>query len=154
MHYFQNLFNKNNFFLNFIVASYAVGNLNAKYVTFREPLQISLIILREFKRISYLKFPLKSCKNRKSEGNLRNQDGSNSKQLKSNLTDYPFSTCDNTVGIYLPKVNSRNTKARCEIYSKISNKDPRTTPRFGAFIVNFKHIWQLVLLFLLLTLNM
>ena len=52
MHYFQNLFNKNNFFLNFIVASYAVGNLNAKYVTFREPLQISLIILREFKRIS------------------------------------------------------------------------------------------------------
>ena len=44
-------------------------------------------------------------------------------------------------GIYLFKVNSRNTRTRCEICS-------------GVFIVNFEHISHLVLVLLLLTLNM
>ena len=35
---------------------------------------------------------------------------------------------------------------------KVNNKDTTTTP--GMFIVNFKHISYLVLVFLLLTLNM
>ena len=42
----------------------------------------------------------------------------------------------NPAGIYLLKVNNRNTRARCEI-----------------FIVNFEHISHLALVFLLLTLN-
>ena len=37
---------------------------------------------------------------------------------------------------------------------KFNNKDTRTTPRSGVFIVNFEHISHLVLVFLLLTLNM
>ena len=41
---------------------------------------------------------------------------------------------------------------------KVKNKDTRTTfdskRRSGVFIVNFKHISHLVLVFLLLTLNM
>ena len=40
------------------------------------------------------------------------------------------------VGIYLLKVNNRNTRTRC---------------RSGVFIVNFEHISHLVLVFLLLT---
>ena len=44
-------------------------------------------------------------------------------------------------GIYLLKVNIRNTRARSEICS-------------GVFIVNFEHILHLVLVFLLLTLNL
>ena len=47
-------------------------------------------------------------------------------------------------GIYLIKVNNRNTKTRCEIGWR----------RSGVFIVNFEHISHLVLGFLLLTLNM
>ena len=47
----------------------------------------------------------------------------------------------NPVGIYLLKVNNRNTRTRCEICS-------------GVFIVNFEHISHLVLVFLLLALNM
>ena len=45
-------------------------------------------------------------------------------------------------GIYLLKVNNRNTRTRCEIC------------RSGVFIVNFEHISHHVLVFLLLTLNM
>ena len=41
------------------------------------------------------------------------------------------------VGIYLLKVNNRNTRRR-----------------FGVFIVNFEHMSHLVLVFVLLTLNM
>ena len=36
---------------------------------------------------------------------------------------------------------------------KVNNKDTRTTPRSGVFIVNFEHISQLFLVFLLLTLS-
>ena len=60
------------------------------------------------------------------------------------------------VGIYLLKVNNRNTRVRCGICSKLIIKTPerRHWYRSGVFIVNFEHISQLVLVFLLLTLNM
>ena len=51
-------------------------------------------------------------------------------------------------GIYLLKVNNRNTRARCEICSKLTIKTPS-----GVFSVNFENISHLVLAFLLLTLN-
>ena len=57
---------------------------------------------------------------------------------------------------YMFKVNNRNTRTWCEICSKLTIK---TTERrhwrpSGVFIVNFKHTLQLILVFLLLTLNM
>ena len=56
------------------------------------------------------------------------------------------------VGIYLLKVNNRNTRARREICSKLTIKtSEQIRHRFGVFIFNFEH---LVLVFLLLTLNM
>ena len=60
------------------------------------------------------------------------------------------------VGIYLLKVNNRNTRTRCEICSKLTIKTPerRHWRRSGVFIVNFEHISHLVPVFLLLTLNM
>ena len=60
-----------------------------------------------------------------------------------------------TVGIYLLKVNNRNTRIRCEICSKLTIKIPkrRQWRRSGIFIVNFEHTPHLVLVFLLLTLN-
>ena len=48
------------------------------------------------------------------------------------------------------KVNNRNTRRRCEICSKLTIKTPE---RRHVFIVNFKHISHLVLVFLLLTLS-
>ena len=58
-------------------------------------------------------------------------------------------------GIYLFKVNSRNTRKRCEICSKLTINTPerRQWRRSGVFIVNFEHISHLVLVFLLLTLS-
>ena len=48
------------------------------------------------------------------------------------------------------------TKTRCKICSKVTLRIPQRRPKLcsGVFIVNFKHISHLVLLFLLLTLNM
>ena len=62
----------------------------------------------------------------------------------------------NPAGIYLPKVNNRNTRTRCEVCSKLTIKipEPRQWRLSGIFIVNFEHISHLVLVFLLLTLNM
>ena len=59
------------------------------------------------------------------------------------------------VSIYLFKVNNTNTKTRCKICSNLTIKTPerRQWRRSGIFIVNFEHISQLVLVFLLLTLN-
>ena len=59
-------------------------------------------------------------------------------------------------GIYLLKVNNRNTRIRCEICSKLTIKIPegRQWCCSGVFIVNFEHISHLVLVVLLLTLNM
>ena len=58
-------------------------------------------------------------------------------------------------GIYLLKVNNRNTRIRCEICSKLTIKTPerRHWRSSGVFIVNFEHISHLVLVFLLLTLS-
>ena len=45
-------------------------------------------------------------------------------------------------GIYLLKVNDRNTRISCEIYSKLTIKTPdrRQWRRSGVFIVNFEHV--------------
>ena len=60
------------------------------------------------------------------------------------------------VGIYLLKVNNRNSRTRCEICSKLTIKIPerRQWRRTRIFIINFEHTSHLFLLFLLLTLNM
>ena len=59
-------------------------------------------------------------------------------------------------GIYLLKVNNRNTRTRCEISSKLTIKTPEQHQwrRSSVFIVTFKHISHLVLVFLLLILYM
>ena len=57
--------------------------------------------------------------------------------------------------IYLFKVNRRNTRKTCEIYSKLTIKTPerRHGRHSGVFVVNFELISHLFLVFLLLTLN-
>ena len=49
------------------------------------------------------------------------------------------------------KVSNRNSITRCEICSKLTIKTPerRLCRRSGVFFVNFEHISQLVLVFLL-----
>ena len=56
-------------------------------------------------------------------------------------------------GIYLLKVNKRNTRTKCEICSRLTTKRPEQCHwhRAGVFI---EHILHLALVFLLLTLNM
>ena len=56
-------------------------------------------------------------------------------------------------GIYLLKAINRNTRTRCEIFSKLTIKTLERRRRSGVFIVNFEHISHLVLVFLLLILN-
>ena len=58
-------------------------------------------------------------------------------------------------GIYLLKVNNRNTRTRCKICSKLTLKTPewRYWHRSGVFIVNFIVIFVNVV-FVLLNLNM
>ena len=67
----------------------------------------------------------------------------------------PVNFNSNPVGIYLFKVNNRNTRTKCEIYSKLTIKTPerRQWRHSGVFIVNFEHISHLILVFLLLTLR-
>ena len=50
---------------------------------------------------------------------------------------------------YHRKVNNINTRKRCQICSKLNIKPLRS----GTSAVNFEHILQIFLLFLLLTLN-
>ena len=59
------------------------------------------------------------------------------------------------VGIYLLKVNNRNTRTMCETCSKLTIKTPERCywRRSAVFIVNFEHLPHLVLIFLVLTLN-
>ena len=75
-----------------------------------------------------------------------------------NIEDIKSDVADkiNPAGIYLFKVNNRNTRIRCEIGSKLTIKTPerRQWSRSGVYIVNFDHISHLVLVLLLLTLNM
>ena len=63
---------------------------------------------------------------------------------------------NNPVRIYLLKVNSRSTRTRCEICSKLTIKIPEQCQwrRSDVFMITFEHISHLVLVFLLLTLNM
>ena len=76
-----------------------------------------------------------------------------------------FFTCsDNSVpsdsiysaGIYLFKVNNRNSRTRCEICSKLNmfKYVRHHWRRSGVFIVNFEHISHLLQVFLSLTSNM
>ena len=53
-----------------------------------------------------------------------------------------FIKSSNPAGIYLFKVNNRNTRTRCKICSKLTIKIPeqRHWRRSGIFIVNFEHI--------------
>ena len=43
-------------------------------------------------------------------------------------------------GIFLLKVNNRNTRTRCEICSKLTIKTPYFTPCSSVSIVNFEHV--------------
>ena len=54
------------------------------------------------------------------------------------------------------KVNNRNFRKRCEIYSKLTMKAPEWLQwrRSGAFIINFEHILHFLLVFSLLILSM
>ena len=56
-------------------------------------------------------------------------------------------------GWCLFKVNSRSTRKRCKICSKLIIKAPERRRRSGVFIVNFEHISHLFLVFLFLALN-
>ena len=60
------------------------------------------------------------------------------------------------VGIYLLKVNNRNTRTWCGKCSKLTIKaaERRQWRLSAVFIVNNEHISHLVLVFLLLALNM
>ena len=62
---------------------------------------------------------------------------------------------NNPANIYLFKVNNKNTSEKSEICSKLTLKtlEQRHWLRSVVFIVNFKHISHLSLVFLLLTLN-
>ena len=56
-----------------------------------------------------------------------------------------FKASSNTsspAGNYMLNVNNRNTRTRCEIYSKLAIKTPerRHWRRSGVFNVNFEHI--------------
>ena len=61
----------------------------------------------------------------------------------------------NPAGIYLLKVNNRNTRTRWKICSNLTIKTlDANWHHSGAFIFNFEHISHLVLVFPFLTLNM
>ena len=81
--------------------------------------------------------------------------GKNNYDPKSMKLEFEYFT-PIPVGIYLLKVNNRNTRTRREICSKLTLKTPerRHWRRSGIFIDNYEHISHLVLVFLLLTLNM
>ena len=60
-----------------------------------------------------------------------------------------------SIGNHMFKVNNRNTRTRCEICSKLTIKTPERPywRRAVVFIVNFEHISNIALVFLLLTLS-
>ena len=70
--------------------------------------------------------------------------------LNLKVWEKPGTIFVNAAGIYLLKVNNRNTKTRCEMCSKLTTKalERRHWRRSGVFNVNFKHISHFVLVFL------
>ena len=68
------------------------------------------------------------------------------------MTAHP-GKCHLLAGIYMLKVNGKNTRARCEICSKLTIKTPERR-RSGVFIVNFEHVSHVALAILSLALNM
>ena len=78
--------------------------------------------------------------------------------LKYLLLSLTYGVLNNDIisaGIYLLKVNNKNTTTRWEICSKVKIKTPkrRNWCRTGVFIVYFGHISHLALVFLWLTCN-
>ena len=61
----------------------------------------------------------------------------------------------NAVNTDFFKVNNKNTRKRCEMYSKLTIKTPKRDHRrrFGVFIVKSEHISGHFLVLLMLTLN-
>ena len=49
-------------------------------------------------------------------------------------------TDSNSVGIYLLKVNNRNTRASCEICSQLTIKTPERRHWHCVFIFNFEYV--------------
>ena len=72
-----------------------------------------------------------------------------SPQMKVNFFSIIYTFSRNPAGTYLLKVNNRNTRTRYEICSKSTIKisERRHWRRSGIFIVYFKHISHLGLLF-------
>ena len=70
-------------------------------------------------------------------------------RLKVIFCSHPLPT-----GNYMVKVYNGNTRARCEICSRLTIKTPeQCRHRCGVFIVNLEHISHLFLVFPLLTLS-
>ena len=83
-------------------------------------------------------------------------ESDNGKQKWGKFDQNKYTNSKNRIrpgGICMFKVNNRNTRARCEICSKLTIKTPerRQWRRSSVFTVNFEHISHLVLVFLLLT---
>ena len=62
------------------------------------------------------------------------------------LEEFICSKVNSPAGIYLLKVNNRNTRIWCEICSKLTIKTPERHCS-GVFVVNFEHISHLNLVF-------
>ena len=72
-----------------------------------------------------------------------------SQLLKRNLLSETYSFSGST-GIYLIEFNNNNNKVQNKF--KVNNRTTRQNS--AVFLVNFKYIWHVVLVFFLLTLNM
>ena len=75
---------------------------------------------------------------------------------KSSVDEGANEQCEIPTGIYLLKVNNRNTRKKCKTFSKLTIKAPQRLHwcLSDVFIVNFEHSSHIFLVFLLLTLNM
>ena len=58
-----------------------------------------------------------------------------------------FHLDENPGAIYLFKVNNGNTRAMCEICSKLTNTPERRQSRSGVCIVNFEQISHIIVVF-------
>ena len=75
--------------------------------------------------------------------------------MKSVKINLHFMTILFPAGNYMFKVNDKNTRTRYETYLELTRKRPeqRQWCRSGVFIMNFEHISDHIILFLLLTLS-